>query len=408
MRVRLRPVAQQRHADRTCMKILLLMLSAQPAETLLAKLGSLPSCSELSSQSIASMAQLLTERSRMGTSDVTVIWAGPGSPAEREILTQVCRDRELPPVLVFSPGLKPSDAIGYIEAGALDAVDWPCSDERLQLAFDKLHKHTEQACLKSSAVRLSVLPGKGGSGGSFVAVNLAYALATQFQKRTLLIDMDMAFGDATFGLTEARHSLNCATAAMQEQPDPAFALSACFQVHERLWLLQSPCSLEVASQVAPPKLGQLIDLLTPQFDVIIMDLDRRLDACTIEALDRSDQVIQVMLPLIPDLRDAELQRKNLLELGVREEALALVVNRSGAFGPTEEKVIEKLTPAPLICLSYEPEAAVHSANSGESVLLLSPASVLARQFIELAGRVTHQETRKTTWVDRAKDFIFHT
>lgn len=389
------------------MKILLLLLNPQPAEALLAKFSSLPSCSELSSKSIASMAQLLTERSRMGMSDVTVLWAEPGSAAEREILAKVCSDHALPPVLVFGPGLQPSDAIGYIEAGAMDAVDWPCSDDRLQLALDKLHRRTDPMRTESPALRLSILPGKGGSGASFVAVNLAYALATQFQKRTLLIDMDMAFGDATFGLTEARHALNCATAAMQEQPDPAFALSACFQVHERLWLLQSPCSLKVASQVAAPKLGQLIDLLIPQFDVIIMDLDRCLDACSIEALDRSDQVIQVLLPQIPDLRDAELQRKRLLELGVREEALGLVVNRSGAFGPTEEKVIEKLTPAPLICLAHDTEAAVHSANSGESVLLLSPASVLARQFIELAGRVTHQDTRKTTWVERAKAFIFH-
>ena len=61
--------------------------------------------------------------------------------------------------------------------------------------------------------RLIVLSGKGGSGASFVAVNLAYALAESLQQRTLLIDLDMAFGDASFALTEVRHSLNWASAA---------------------------------------------------------------------------------------------------------------------------------------------------------------------------------------------------
>ncbi len=390
------------------MKILLLLLNPQPADALLEQLSSQCSAGELSSKSIASMNQLLAERTLMRSSDATILWAGPVAAHELETLKRLCTDDKLPPVLVFGPGLTPSVAIEYIEAGALDAVDWPCSEDRLQLATHKLLTRTSPASPESPALCLSVLPGKGGSGASFLAVNLACALATQFQKRTLLIDMDMAFGDATFGLTEARHPLNCATAAMQEQADAAFALSACFPVQDKLWLLQSPCSLEAAAQLAPQKLGQLIDLLTPQFDVIIMDLDRRLDPFSIQALDRSDRVIQVMLALIPDLRDTELQRQNLLDVGVPEGCLSLVLNRCGAFGPTEEKIIEKLTPAPYFCLAHDPETAVHAANSGGSVLLLSPGSVLARQFIQLAGQVTHQELPKTTWVERAREFIFHT
>src|SRR5690606_34396146 len=45
---------------------------------------------------------------------------------------------------------------------------------------------------------------KGGSGSTFLATNLAYALAALENKRVLLIDLNLQFGDASLFVSDRR------------------------------------------------------------------------------------------------------------------------------------------------------------------------------------------------------------
>ncbi len=389
------------------MKVLLLHASPQVDTGLLDALRSLADIHRLTCQPLASGPTPADDMTDWGHHDGLVLWLPDISRQGSDRVRAIAQTPGLPPPLVLAPDLSAEQALQCIAAGALDALAWPCPDQRLQVAVHKLVARQADHARGTPALRLATIPGKGGSGASFVAVNLAYAMATHFHQRTLLIDLDLVFADASFAMTEAQHGLDLVTASQQEHPDAAFAFSACFQVHDKLWLLKSPGSIDAAAHISAASLGALIDLLAPQFDVLIMDLDRRLDACSVQALDRSDKVLQIVLPQIPDLRDAQLQRNHLLDLGVSDAALAWVLNRCGAFGPAEALVRERMVPEPLVGLPHEAESATMSVNAGESILLLSPNCALSRALRALAGTLLQQApARPPHWIDRARQFLF--
>ncbi|MEZ5610216.1 MAG: AAA family ATPase [Rhodocyclaceae bacterium] len=51
---------------------------------------------------------------------------------------------------------------------------------------------------------------KGGSGASFLATNLGYALAERSGKRVLLIDLNLQFGDAVLYVSDHRPNISLA------------------------------------------------------------------------------------------------------------------------------------------------------------------------------------------------------
>ena len=60
------------------------------------------------------------------------------------------------------------------------------------------------------APMLAFLASKGGNGSTMLASNLAWLLATEFGRQTLLLDMDLLYGDASFylGGGQAHHSID--------------------------------------------------------------------------------------------------------------------------------------------------------------------------------------------------------
>jgi len=85
---------------------------------------------------------------------------------------------------------------------------------------------------------LAFMSCKGGGGGAtFLAANLAYALAEE-GKRVVLIDLNLQWGDAVFFLADKRPSITLSDLAMQmHRVDPAFLAASLVRVHPNLGVL---------------------------------------------------------------------------------------------------------------------------------------------------------------------------
>ncbi|MHB8353879.1 MAG: AAA family ATPase, partial [Burkholderiales bacterium] len=77
---------------------------------------------------------------------------------------------------------------------------------------------------------LTFIPCKGGSGTSFIASNLAYVLGEVHQKRVLLMDLDLQFGDASFYITENDGDRDLGDVVRKTNLDGQMLESACVRV----------------------------------------------------------------------------------------------------------------------------------------------------------------------------------
>ena len=131
-------------------------------------------------------------------------WTRPSSP----------RPFGSPDAVVAAPALVPSR--GTLNGSALLVVDtsqsvgalrrairsgasgfylWPAEREELAIAAARVGPTREESVGERAPV-LAVYAPRGGSGGTFVATHLAAAFAKR-QRRCVLVDLDVQFGDAS-------------------------------------------------------------------------------------------------------------------------------------------------------------------------------------------------------------------
>ena len=171
---------------------------------------------------------------------------------------------------------------------------------------------------------VSVYGGKGGSGKTTVAVNLAAALA-QSGYRTALIDLCLVYGDAALQLNITAKD----TIAELVQEKNIFTIedikSFCMQHLSGISVLCAPSSPEYAEYVTPRHVDSLISLMRPYYDFIIVDLPSDLSECTLTAIDNSDNIVLVSRLDIAGLRAAK-QTLGILRTLQMDEKVLLLVN----------------------------------------------------------------------------------
>ena len=117
-------------------------------------------------------------------------------------------------MILLSPVQSPEFQLRAMRAGVREVLRSPLADGELRAACDRLLGRI--AALRGGAARLgrvlAFLPAKGGSGSTFLATNLAYALAVRGQ-RVALLDLKLQFGDASLFLTETRSTRSARTLA---------------------------------------------------------------------------------------------------------------------------------------------------------------------------------------------------
>jgi pilus assembly protein CpaE len=222
------------------------------------------------------------------------------TPAELEKLSNAHPD-----VLIMLITRQDSSAlfVDAVGAGVRSILRWPATpaeiDHAVAQCLDRLSRHGA----RHEGRTFTILAAKGGSGATFIALNLAYVWATRLDKRTLIIDLDLQYGDATFGLGESKHRSNVVQVLQDETLEASYLESACVPLRRNLFLLPSPVSLDEAARLEPARLENLLVLASRLFDVVIVDVPIHSDRLTTACMEHSNQVLQVVAPTVVDLRN---------------------------------------------------------------------------------------------------------
>ena len=234
---------------------------------------------------------------------------------------------------------------------------------------------------------LAFLSCKGGGGGAtFLATNIAYAIAAEEGKSVLLIDLNLQWGDAVFFVTDKKPSITLADLAMQiHRVDPAFLASSLVRVHPKLGVLAAPEDPVHALDIKPEHIDVLVRIARNHFDFVILDTGRALDAVTVRALDYADEIFTVLQLSLPFLRDGKRLLAAFRALEYPEAKIKLVVNRYEKGGDITLQDMERALGAKAFrTFPNDYDRVAKSINQGVPIVKLAHGSAIAKSMREFA------------------------
>ena len=247
---------------------------------------------------------------------------------------------------------------------------------------------------------LSFFSCKGGSGATFLATNLAYALALNPATKVLLIDLNLQFGDAHLLVSDRKPATTLADLSREiERVDLAFLKGSMIDVLPNYGLVPSPEDPAHSREVRPSHVDTLLTLARTEFDYVILDLGRSLDPVTVRALDQSDFVMPVVQLTVPFLREAKRFLQLLRQLDYPTAKVRPLLNRyekSGDLSVDDVRRALGMDVFATIPNHYSTVAA--SINQGVPIMKLARSSPVSRALERLAESFREQPVQRAGWL----------
>lgn len=176
---------------------------------------------------------------------------------------------------------------------------------------------------------LSVASQKGGTGKTTTSCNLAAAAAAS-GRRTLLIDLDLQFGDTAImlGLEPRKTLLDLVSDAGVMDADKLAGYVS--ETAIGIDVLPAPLRPEDAERVTEERVAQLLDVARQAYEVIVVDTSPYFHGPMLTTLDRTDELVLIAGPDVPTLKNLRLTLHTLDLLGFSKERTRIVLNRADA------------------------------------------------------------------------------
>jgi pilus assembly protein CpaE len=248
--------------------------------------------------------------------------------------------RELRVPLILAAYGEPNGIVETgLAVGAADVLVLPQPAETLVFALRKAAAAAASANGDRGKV-VTVFSPKGGSGKTVLATNLAAATARSGVD-TLLIDLDLQFGDSALTLAVSPRATIADLAASAGDIDLE-KLKAFVSTDSRtgLSLLPSPKRPEEADLVGAPQLAAILEAARSGFGAVVIDTGPLFDAPMLAALDHTEQLLLVCNPEVTSLKNVRIGLETIDRLGFPRERVSLVANRIGAAGAVARDDIE--------------------------------------------------------------------
>lgn len=228
---------------------------------------------------------------------------------------------------------------------------------------------------------IAVLSATGGSGKTFLAANLAYHLQTRLHQRTVLIDLDLQFGELSTALRlKSRGTVSDLLAsAGGDDGDLGVRLEEHLLVHDTgIAVLPAPDSPAEADAVEPADVPRLIAAAKERFDYVIVDTPATLSEAVLAALDVAEHFYAVATLDLPSVRNLSVLLTTLRRLNVPSEHLHLMLNKvEPDVGIDLAQVTRYFPQGFAIVVPYGREAN-RALNMGTPILAFAPRSEISR------------------------------
>lgn len=354
-------------------------------------------------QGVAGMPEVLAAGAGATTPDVLVLDAPSIGEGDLDQLERLSHVHPRLAFIVLSQQSSPDFLLRAMRAGVREVLPMPLNGDALCAAVQRIDDKRGNQSLTHGKV-LAFISCKGGSGATFLATNLAYALATLKNKRVALIDLNLQFGDASLFVSDQKPMATIADISRQiHRLDASFLASSMLNVTPTFSLLAAPEDPTHATDIKPEHVDQLIKLVRRHYDFVILDIGRSLDAVSIHAMDHADIIFPVLQTTLPYIRDGKRLLGVFRSLDYRKDKVQLIVNRHEKKGDIKLRDIEEAFGVKDVrTIPNHYDAAAASVNQGVPVLKLAKSSPISKALQDFAQALAGDESQASSagWISR--------
>jgi pilus assembly protein CpaE len=299
------------------------------------------------------------------------------------------REHTRAPIILVASGGEAANMLEHaLEMDVADVLLLPQLTHNVVFAIRKASHARRQ--LQTAVHRgrvITVFSPKGGTGKTVVSTNLAAALAKHEGKRTLLLDLDLQFGDAAImlGLEPAKTIYDLVVAPGELDSEK---LAGYVAKHPcGLDVLAAPLRPEDAELIVESKVTALIEVARGSYDAIVVDTSPFFHGPMLATLDRTDQLLVLCGLDVPTLKNVRLALQTLELLSFPASRIEYVMNRSSANVELKVREVEdglKVKVGHELPLDRTVQVCV---NRVDAPVLAEPRSEFSRGLIALAKQI---------------------
>jgi pilus assembly protein CpaE len=229
---------------------------------------------------------------------------------------------------------------------------------------------------------------KGGVGATTVAINTAIALHANHDRKVVLVDAVLQFGDHRVFLDLGPDRKSIADAVAAPTVDSDLLKSVLVKHDSGIDLLLAPSTPEDGDLIREDRLVEVLTLLESLYDYVVVDMDKRIGDLTLSVLDRAHEIHIVMTADLSCLKNVRLALGALDRIGYDRAKIRLVLNRSNAFTGISVSAAENALKREFEHkISNEYRTAITAQNSGKPFSFARTETSLAKEIGGLAARI---------------------
>ncbi|HEY5890547.1 MAG TPA: AAA family ATPase [Acidimicrobiia bacterium] len=285
-----------------------------------------------------------------------------------------------------------------MRAGVSDVLEIPLEEQKIEEAIERfahdvlkrqggVTKQSDNIEDTGRGKVVTVWSAKGGSGTTVVATNVSLLLNRIEDKKVVLVDADLQFGDVClvlqlepkFTMVNAAHELH--------HLDPELLDSLLTEHPSGLKVLAAPLEPAFADDITTAGLMQMIDLLQDSYDYVIVDTASMLDELILSLVEKSDQVLMVVDMDLPSVKNAKLALDTMRLLKFSTSAVSLVMNRSNSRSKLDNKEISSALKMSIDAAVPSDASIAASVNEGRPVVESEPRSKVSKGMESVAALV---------------------
>ncbi len=244
------------------------------------------------------------------------------------------REHTRSPIVVLASGESSALLEDALDAEVADVILLPQLAENVVFALRKAAHAGRRLQAEGGTGRqgriITVFSPKGGTGKTVTATNLAASFAKYEKKRTLLLDLDLQFGDAAImlGLEPEKTIYDLVVAPGELDSEK---LAGYVTTHTcGLDILPAPLRPEDAELVTETKLARLLEVARESYDVIVVDTSPFFHGPMLATLDRTDELVMLCGLDVPTLKNVRLSMQTLELLSFPAHRIRFLLNRSNS------------------------------------------------------------------------------
>jgi len=302
------------------------------------------------------------------------------------------REHTRAPIVVLSSGTGTGILEEALDADVSDVLLLPQLVENVVFTVKKA-SHAKRAVPGLTRQQLgrvvTVFSPKGGTGKTVTATNLAAALAKQGRK-TLLLDLDLQFGDAAIvlGLEPEKTIYDLVTAPGELDSEK---LAGYVSRHASgIDVLAAPLRPEDAELVTEGKVTNLLEVARGSYEAIVVDTSPFFHGPMLATLDRTDELIVLCGLDVPTLKNVRLAMQTLELLSFPASRVRYVMNRANTNVGLKTREVETALKVKIAHELPSDGAVPLTVNRGNPAVLAEPRCDFAKSIGQLAKQLAPQ------------------